>query len=92
MPTAVQECRDRALPDQSQFIGLEGVEHEEGFEVHVLDDDQEEEEHVRLANPRLGTSLWRTCLCFQCERKGCCIGEDEIASNEVRTPQEQEKG
>lgn len=51
-PTAVQECRDRALLNQSDFTGLAGVGCEEGFEVHSLDDSREEEGHVKLSNPR----------------------------------------
>lgn len=54
--TAVQECRDRALPDESNFAGLAGIEHEDGTEVHTLDDGHEAQEHIKITGPRASPS------------------------------------
>lgn len=50
--SAIQECRDRALPDNSDFAGLAEVGNQEGFDVHVLDDrSREDDGFVRMVAP-----------------------------------------
>lgn len=49
---AIQECRDRALPDNSDFAGLAEIGNQEGFDVHTLDDRSREDDGlVRMTAP-----------------------------------------
>lgn len=52
--SAVQECRERALPEHSEFAGLAGAEGYERVEVHTIEDNRsmEESNYVRTAPPR----------------------------------------
>ncbi len=53
---AVHECRDRALENQGDFVGLAGMEHQDGVEYHALDDVREGEERIKLVGPRFDAS------------------------------------
>lgn len=50
---AIQECREQALPENSEFSGLAGAEEHEGVEVFKLDYGKSyEDEYVKMAPPR----------------------------------------
>lgn len=56
---AVQECRDSALLDVGDFVGLAGAENRDSFEVHVIDDSCQEDKKgpIRIAPPRQKPSV-----------------------------------
>ncbi len=50
---AVHECRDRALPDPSEFSGLASIEEHGNVELHPIEDNRmAEDDYVRTADPR----------------------------------------